>query len=123
MPGRKVPLITDEIYHVFNRGIDRRITFSAKKEFERAVETIKFYRFLSPPVRLSNFLRVQEEMKETLLRTLHSKNKLVDILCYCFMPNHFHFLLRQRVEKGISIFLSNFQNSYTRYFNTRHKRD
>ncbi len=38
------------------------------------------------------------------------------------MSNHFHLLLRQEKEKGISKYLSQFQNSYTRYFNSKQKR-
>ena len=39
------------------------------------------------------------------------------------MPNHFHFLLEQKEDKGISKFLSNLQNSYTKFFNISHERD
>lgn len=38
------------------------------------------------------------------------------------MPNHFHFLIKQLKEKGISIFLSQLSNSYTKYFNVKYGR-
>ena len=38
------------------------------------------------------------------------------------MPNHFHFLLKQIAENGISIFVSKFTNSYTKYYNTKRSR-
>lgn len=123
MPGRIVPIVTNEVYHVFNRGIDRRTTFSTKREFARAIETIKFYRFVKPPVRLSKFLTLPHERQKDILKALSEKETLIDVICFCLMPNHFHLLLRQKKDNGISKFLSNFQNSYTRYFNTRHERD
>jgi len=50
------------------------------------------------------------------------EKSLVDIVSYCLMPNHFHFLLLQNKENGISKFMGDFQNSYVRYYNTRHDR-
>jgi len=118
---RKVPLVTGEIYHVFNRGIDGRITFSGIREYSRAYQIMKYYRFVSPPLKLSVFLRIGDAKRQELQESSWGE-KLVSIMCYCFMPNHFHFLLRQETNGGISRFLSQFLNSYTRYFNTRNKR-
>ena len=123
MPGRKTPLVTDEIYHVFNRGINRQPTFITKWGFQRAVESIDFYRFNKPPASFSAFLRLDREKRTEMLKFLQTKNVLVEIFAFCLMPNHFHFLLKQRVDGGLSKFMSNFQNSYTRYFNTKHERD
>ncbi|OGH31347.1 MAG: hypothetical protein A3J69_02665 [Candidatus Levybacteria bacterium RIFCSPHIGHO2_02_FULL_42_12] len=123
MPGRIVPLITNEIYHVFNRGANRQPTFTTKRELTRALESIKFYRFKKLPVRLSRFLTLGNEKRTELLRVLNAGDTNIDIFCWCFMPNHFHLLIKQNMDGGISKFLSNFQNSYTRYFNTRHQRD
>ncbi len=123
MPGRIVPLVTGETYHVFNRGIDRMPTFTTKREHIRAIETIKLYRLFNPPLRLSKFLRLDDKKRNEILQILKTREKLAEIISYCLMPNHFHFLLRQTRKGGIAKFLSNFQNSYTRYFNTRHERD
>ena len=51
-----------------------------------------------------------------------SRENLVDLISYCFMPNHFHLLVKQLMDGGIAKYLSNFANSYTRYFNTRNER-
>lgn len=123
MPGRPTPLITDQIYHVFNRGINRQPTFTSKPEFQRATQAINFYRYASQKVKLSTFLRIDQKRQKKILDILDENSKLVEILGYCLMPNHFHFLLKQSQNNGISKFMSNFQNSYTRYFNVLHKRD
>lgn len=123
MPGRKIPFVTHEIYHIYNRGINRQPTFTAIKEYKRAKETIKFYQTVKPPVKLSKFLRLEDDKKHETIKVMEAMKKGVTLLAYCLMPNHFHFLIRQDEENGITKFLSNFQNSYTRYYNVRHKRD
>lgn len=123
MPGRKIPLVNGEIYHVFNRGIDRRPTFTTKREFQRAVQTLSFYKFYKQPLSLSKFLRLDDKKQNKVLDLLLQNKNLIEIFCYCLMPNHFHFLLRQERDQGIAKFLSNLQNSYTRYFNISHERD
>lgn len=122
MPGRAIPLVTDQVYHVFNRGIDHRITFLNKWDYRRAFETVNYYRFLSPPLRLAGHLVLKAEQRKNTIDTLKKGQAHAEIIAYCFMPNHFHFCLKQKTENGISKFMSNFQNSYTRYFNVKHKR-
>jgi len=123
MPGRKNPLVTGEIYHIVNRGLDGRPTFTDKREYKRALQVIYFYQFNSPPERLSKFLLWPISQQKELLEEMEkSSPRLVEIFSYCLMPNHFHFLLRQVAEKGIAKFIAQVENSYTRYFNTRHRR-
>jgi putative transposase len=124
MPGRSTPLVTGEFYHIYNRGINHCKTFIDQKDFGRAQLSLDFYRFISPPMRLSFYLKLPEDQQKELWGELEQDQKvLVKIISYCLMGDHFHLLLRQQVDGGISKFMSNFQNSYTRYFNKRHKRD
>lgn len=118
---RKYPLVKGEIYHIFNRGIDKRTTFSDPGEFARAYESIKYYQYENTPFKISYFLNSSETNQKRLENSLRG-SKLVSIICYCFMPNHFHFILREEIDGGISKFMGLFLNSYTRYFNTKHKR-
>jgi len=73
-------------------------------------------------MRLSYFLDLHQDRKVHIQQQLTRNPTQIKFLAYCFMPNHFHFLLLQKVDGGISKFLSNVQNSYTRYYNTKHKR-
>ena len=53
---------------------------------------------------------------------ISNNKKLVDIICYCLMPNHFHFLLKQNQDGGISEFIRNTINSYTKFINIKFDR-
>lgn len=123
MPGRNIPLVTNQIYHVFNRGIASQPVFLGKLDYERARQTIFYYQNLKVPLRYSFFLRLPSNERGELLQNLRKKKEfIIEILCFCFIPNHFHLLVRQLQDGGISSFMSNFTNSYTRYFNTKTKR-
>ncbi len=121
--NRKLVFANDEIYHVFNRGVEKRPTFTDKRELKRAMLTLDFYRFAKPPLKLSKLLVTpQDEQVELLGKLKRDHEQLVEIICFCLMPNHFHFMLKQKTENGISTFVSTVANSYTRYFNTKHDR-
>jgi len=120
---RKFILVNDQFYHVFNRGIEHQPVFTDRREYNRAFLTLDFYRFVNPSLKLSKALLLETKVREEFFHRLRQEGKkLVEIVSYCLMPNHFHFLLKQRLNDGISRFISNFANSYTRYFNTKHKR-
>jgi len=123
MPGRKIPLITNEIYHVVNRGISLQPTFLTKKDYLRALETIFYYQNQKTSLKYSRFLNLAKQERIKLLKNLRKKRQfLAEIICLCLIANHFHLLLKQTVPDGISKFMSNFANSYTRYFNTKNSR-
>lgn len=123
MPGRKIPLVTNEVYHVINRGAGSQPIFLNQRDYLRALETIFYYQNQDLSLRYSFFLRLPKHQKEELLDRLKARRKfLVEIIAHCLMPNHFHLLLKQIRDDGISIFISKFSNSYTRYFNTNQKR-
>lgn len=121
--NRKLVFANDEIYHVFNRGVEKRPTFIYKCELNRALLTLDFYRFAKPPLKLSRFIVTPNDEQMKLFEKLRKDyEKLIEIVCFCLMPNHFHFMLKQKMKGGISTFISNLTNSYTRYFNTKHDR-
>ncbi|HUW21576.1 MAG TPA: transposase [Candidatus Bathyarchaeia archaeon] len=118
MARRKVILAEGQIYHIFNRGVEKRETFLDKRDYLRFFKTSEYYQMANPEVRFS-FRKRPKVGKQTIPK---KTQKSVDIYAYCLMPNHFHFLLKQNIQNGISTFISRLTNSYTRYFNIRYKR-
>ena len=114
MAYKQAVFASGEFYHVFNRGVEKRTTFLDKRYYERFIETLNFYKNRDPKTRFSFRNRLQKNNE--------SENPLVEIVAFCLMPNHFHLLLKQVEEKGITTFLSKVTNSYTKYFNTKQNR-
>lgn len=122
MPVRKTPLITGQYYHVFNRGINHQPTFTTKADYQKAINTLNFYQLSKPPLKLSYFLNKSQKDQQEIYKQIEASPKRISLLTFCFMPNHFHLLLKQEEDNGISRYLADFQNSYTKYFNAKHQR-
>lgn len=123
MPLRITPLINDNHYHVFNRGVGRMPIFKSKYDYMRMIDLMDYYRFEKPPVRFSHYNRLNYDEKMILQEQIYKNSKeLVEMYAFVLMPNHFHIQLKQLTENGISKFMGNFQNAYTKYFNTKHVR-
>ena len=116
MPGRIVPLVTKEVYHVFNLGIGHRPTFTSTWEYKRFIQLLTFYSFLSPPSSFSRFENLSNDRKEILVNSRGDRT-LVDILAYCLMPNHFHLLIKQITKGGMAKLMQKISITYSMYFN------
>lgn len=102
-----------ELFHVYNRGVDKRAIFLERADYIRFYESLDLFNNTQPVVNLS-FARLQKKKQ---------KEKLVDVVAYCLLPNHFHFILRQRTENGIGEFMKRVSGGYTSYFNEKSARN
>jgi len=125
MSIRRQPLSTGEMYHIYNRGVDKRDIFTDKNDIYRFIESIKEFNQVDKIQSLSNLRKSKSNPQIAALllsRSFKSKGPLVEIMAYCFNPNHFHFILRQVSEDGISKFMQKLQAGYTNYFNIKNTR-
>lgn len=114
MAVRKVRLISGELYHVFNRSVMGAPIFEGKKEAEFFLGATEYYMHEKPPVKFSLY-RTRPQAFFPL-----EQGKLVSLLAYCIMPNHFHFLLRQENDGGIQSLIRKTSSSFAHYYGLKH---
>lgn len=116
---RKIQFETDNYYHIYNRGVEKRKIFLNRKDYERFL----FLLFLcngSVPVNMrDNFPKGPTFGK---MWEIERGEVFVDIGAYCLMPNHFHLLLKEKNRNGISDFMRKLCTAYAMYFNRKNDR-
>ena len=119
---RKVALENGEFYHIYNRGAGKCDVFLDKYDAERFLQSVKLFNNIEPIGSIFD-LKIKEQTKKGLSDSPRNLNKkLVNIVCYCFNPNHYHFILEQLVDGGISEFMKRLGGGYTQAFNLKYKR-
>ncbi len=114
---------TGQIYHVYNRGVEKRGVFSDDADRFRFVHDLFEFNDNKPTLNLTyHFNRTKEvgvppPKLERLPRKL-----LVELMAFCLMPNHFHLMLRQKMDGGITLFMQKVGIGYTKYFNQKYQR-
>lgn len=95
MGQRKTPFINNELYHIFNRGVDKKEIFIEKEDYFRFIEEIKEFNIDRP---IGSLYELSFERKKLDKKSAFGSDatKLVDIIAYNINPNHFHLILKQK---------------------------
>ncbi|MFA6254224.1 MAG: transposase [Candidatus Paceibacterota bacterium] len=113
---RDVEISEGELYHVFNRGTEKRKIFLSKKDYERFL--VNLVLFNTEDLTVANISRYDlegsfESMPEKALVKIHA---------FVLLPNHFHFILEPLVKDGISRLMHRLEMGYSKYFNKFYSR-
>lgn len=110
-------------YHIYNCGVEKRTIFENERDFQRFLDVIDFYLY-DQKISFAQFQELKGEAKQTYkhINPLTDDKLRVSLIAYCLMPNHFHFVLKQKKENGITSFISDISNSHSRYFNIKYDR-
>ena len=127
MPRRKEQFVTGEIYHIVIRAIDNNLIFKDLNDYYRGIFSIYEFNNANPiEIRKRRQARRKEKKKEKggspSSATFEKRDRYVDILCFCFMPNHIHLLLKQLKNDGITKFMRKVGTGYAKYFNSKYSR-
>ena len=116
MPYREKPASDATIYHIFNRGVEKRTIFENDYDRRRFIQSLYYFNDSSPAENMGR------NVKEVKLPSEDGREKIVEILAYCLMPNHYHLVVQGIQEDGVSEFMRKIGTGYTNYFNLRYKR-
>src|SRR3989344_1004827 len=117
MSIRKVPFVATEYYHLYNRGNSKQLIFRDSQDYWRFI--VLLYTCNSQ----SNFrMSLVNDSAEKDPYLWDRGKQLVSIGAYCLMPNHFHILIKEKGESGITKFMQKLSTAYVMYYNLKYKR-
>lgn len=124
MPAKNIlkPYVENGFYHLYNRGVEKRIIFQDDQDYRVFLYYLKLY--LSPPSSEEgkNVSKGYSFTKSVRRRPLNNFYQAISLLTYCLMPNHFHLLIKQKPANGIEKFMRSLGTKYVQYFNKRYER-
>ena len=123
---RRTKTIPGEYYHIYNRGNNKQNIFLDSRDWSRFLFLILYFQSSVPIYNIghhiSHFIKyrvfnISEKASQIIL-----KDKLVELIGFCLMPNHFHLIVRGLKENGISKYMEKVQKAYAKYFNAKYEK-
>jgi len=102
-----------EFYHLINRGVDKKITFSEDSDYVRFIHDLYVF---------NDVTNVDSNHRFHEFQSQHVRRPLVEIHAFCLMPNHYHLLVSELEDNGISFFMRKINMGYAKYFNKKYDR-
>ena len=117
MSIRQTDLVQGEYYHIYNRGNSKQKIFHNKEDHFRFIALL----YISNSSESFNLYDLNRDTNFNVYE-IERTNLLVDVGAFCLMPNHFHILITERIEGGISKFMQKLSTAYSMYYNKKYKR-
>lgn len=117
---REKPVL-GQIYHVLDRGVDKRTIFLDDKDYLRFIHDLFEFNDENNVLNL-NYAFNQSTMDVGRRYIIKPRKLLVDVLAFALMPNHYHILLMPKIENGVSFFMKKLNGGYAKYFNEKYER-
>jgi len=114
---RKFTPVKEELYHVFNRGTEKRKIFLNKRDYERFIVNLILFNTEREPIKNISRYDIETACKKI------PADRLVKIHAFSLIPNHFHLLLEQVAKNGIARFIHKLETGYSGYFNKLNSRN
>lgn len=108
-----------ELYHLLNRGVEKRNIFLDNQDRSRFVSNLSLFNDRRP---VDNIHRIFNGTYVGLTKSNKDKKRIVRVYGWCLMKNHYHLLLSEATEGGITQFIRKLNIGYSKYFNERYKR-
>lgn len=119
---KRPPFINSHIYHIYNRGVEKRKVFLDDQDRFRFIHDLYEFNDADPAENLY-YKKASLQSYEVGPHKINRERKLlVEILSWCLMPNHFHLLLYQKRDDGITLFMQKLGTGYVMYFNQKYQR-
>lgn len=110
----------NELYHVYNRGVEKRNICADDRDRVRFVHSLYEFNDTAPAHNVKHYFETKDIASPYFQR--RDKTPLVQIHGWCLMDNHYHLLLSECAEGGLADFTRKLGIGYTHYFNERHER-
>lgn len=108
------------IYHIYNRGLDGREIFSDEKDYALFLELVS--RYVSVVAEKTEGMFKGDKPSVVERKKRMNLTDVVQVLAYCLMPDHFHLVVRQERERGITDLMRRVLTGYVMEYNRRHRR-
>lgn len=118
---RKTALAEGETYHIYNRGAHKGKLFGSEEDYHRFMLLLHVCNSSTPVLMRDLFSKYRGRSYADIFSEEKPDKLLVDVLAYCLMPNHYHLVLRQKTQDGITKFMARVGTSYSMYFNTKYE--
>jgi putative transposase len=117
MSIRITNFVQGEYCHIYNRGNSKQKIFQDKEDYFRFISLL----YISNSSENFNLYDLNRDINFNVYE-IERINLLVDIGAFCLMPNHFHILITERTEGGISKFMQKLSTAYSMYYNKKYER-